>query len=204
MAIIRVHFHEVLQSLITEISLNIAYPKFHWNLPGVSELMRMKYQHFLFGGSHVTSMFDFRICQQSYGCMWSFTVWVLESLNSLATGKCYLKYIFFKHVQWNLDILNINLSCEIVPCECPRFSLMTKNIGSGQATGHYLKQISQARQQAIEPSFSKVYDMVRSRNCGCLVTWFCYQLIAKPGNKTAAVSWPDPYDITPRANKLTW
>ena len=34
---------------------------------------------------------------------------------------------------------------------------------------------------------------VRSRNCGCLVTWFCYQLIAKPGNKTATVSWPDPY-----------
>ena len=33
----------------------------------------------------------------------------------------------------------------------------------------------------------------RSRNCGCLVTWFCYQLIAKPGNKTAAVPWPDPY-----------
>ena len=25
---------------------------------------------------------------------------------------------------------------------------------------------------------------VRSRNCGCLFTWFCYQLIAKPGNKT--------------------
>ena len=35
---------------------------------------------------------------------------------------------------------------------------------------------------------------VRSRNCGCLVTWFCYQLIAKPGNKTATVSWPDPYN----------
>ena len=31
------------------------------------------------------------------------------------------------------------------------------------------------------------------QNCGCLVTWFCYQLIAKPGNETAAVSWPDPY-----------
>ena len=29
---------------------------------------------------------------------------------------------------------------------------------------------------------------VRSRNCGCLVTWFCYQLIAKPGNNTATVS----------------
>ena len=34
---------------------------------------------------------------------------------------------------------------------------------------------------------------VRSRNCGCLVTWFCYHLIAKPGNKTATVPWPDPY-----------
>ena len=35
----------------------------------------------------------------------------------------------------------------------------------------------------------------RSRNCGCLVTWFCYQLIAKPGYRTAAVSWPDPYEL---------
>ena len=34
---------------------------------------------------------------------------------------------------------------------------------------------------------------VRSRRCGCLVTWFCYRLIAKPGNKIAAPSWPDPY-----------
>ena len=25
-------------------------------------------------------------------------------------------------------------------------------------------------------------------------TLFGYQLIAKPGNKTAAVSWPDPYN----------
>ena len=29
---------------------------------------------------------------------------------------------------------------------------------------------------------------VKSRKCGCLVTWFCYHLIAKPGNKTAAIS----------------
>ena len=36
---------------------------------------------------------------------------------------------------------------------------------------------------------------VRSRNWGCLVTWFCYQLIAKPGNKTAPVLWPDPYQF---------
>ena len=37
---------------------------------------------------------------------------------------------------------------------------------------------------------------VRSRRCGCLVTWFCYQLIAKPGNKTATPSGPDPYNVT--------
>ena len=40
---------------------------------------------------------------------------------------------------------------------------------------------------------NKNFIWVRSWNCGCLVTWFCYQLIAKPGNKTATVSWPDPY-----------
>ena len=39
----------------------------------------------------------------------------------------------------------------------------------------------------------RVKIWVRSWRCGCLVTWFCYHLIAKPGNKTAALSWPDPY-----------
>ena len=34
---------------------------------------------------------------------------------------------------------------------------------------------------------------VRPRRCGCLVTWFCYQLIAKPGNKTTTPLRPDPY-----------
>ena len=36
---------------------------------------------------------------------------------------------------------------------------------------------------------------VKSRRFGCIVTWFWYQLIAKPGNKTAAPSWLDPYHI---------
>ena len=38
-----------------------------------------------------------------------------------------------------------------------------------------------------------VYIWVESRNCGCLVAWFCYQRMARPGSKTAAVPWPDPY-----------
>ena len=52
--------------------------------------------------------------------------------------------------------------------------------------------------------FSALYvDIwVRSRNCGCLVTWFCYQLIAKPGNKTATTSWPDWY--YPLPSFITW
>ena len=35
----------------------------------------------------------------------------------------------------------------------------------------------------------------RSRKCACFVTWFCYQMIAKPGNKTGPPSWPDPYHL---------
>ena len=34
---------------------------------------------------------------------------------------------------------------------------------------------------------------VRSRRCACLVTWFWYQLIANPDNKTVAPLWPCPY-----------
>ena len=45
---------------------------------------------------------------------------------------------------------------------------------------------------------------VRSRNCGCLVTWFCYQLIAKPGNKTATVPWPDRYTVQCRYNAVSF
>ena len=34
---------------------------------------------------------------------------------------------------------------------------------------------------------------VSPQRCGCLVTWFCYQLIAKSGNTRATPLWPDPY-----------
>ena len=44
-----------------------------------------------------------------------------------------------------------------------------------------------------EAGYASKIIWVRSQNCGFLVTWFCYQLIAKPGNKTATVLWPDPY-----------
>ena len=43
---------------------------------------------------------------------------------------------------------------------------------------------------------------VRSRRWACLVTWFCYHLIAKAGNKTGAPSWPDPYSSRNTTHKV--
>ena len=49
------------------------------------------------------------------------------------------------------------------------------------------EHVSGANDTTLDTKETKTYDF-----CGCLVTWFCYQLIAKPGNKTATVPWPDP------------
>ena len=66
-------------------------------------------------------------------------------------------------------------------------------------TNKFMRKIS-----SIFPIYThKICIWVRSWRCGCLVTWFCYHLIAKPGNKTAASSWPDPYcfiTLGPRQN----
>ena len=45
------------------------------------------------------------------------------------------------------------------------------------------------------PTVTQFYDIwVRSRRWGCFVTWYCYEMGAKPGNKAAPPWWPDPYD----------
>ena len=50
--------------------------------------------------------------------------------------------------------------------------------------------------QEMSSQFKKIFTLnnkwVRSRRFGCLVTWFCYHLIAKPGKKTTTPSWPGP------------
>ena len=43
----------------------------------------------------------------------------------------------------------------------------------------------------------------RSWMCDCLVTWFCCQKTAKPGNKTAAPSWTDRYGVSFVSSLLT-
>ena len=42
-----------------------------------------------------------------------------------------------------------------------------------------------------------IFLWVRPCMCTCLVTWFCYQMTAKPGHKTGPPLWPDPYIISP-------
>ena len=44
---------------------------------------------------------------------------------------------------------------------------------------------------------------VRPWRCGCLVTWFCYQLIAKPGKKTATPAWAKPYASEAQQNIIS-
>ena len=40
---------------------------------------------------------------------------------------------------------------------------------------------------------TQINDTGQVMNCGCHVTCFCYLLIAKSGNKTATIPWPNPY-----------
>ena len=46
-------------------------------------------------------------------------------------------------------------------------------------------------------SIRVIFTWVGSGGCNCLVSWFCYQLIAKPGNKTVAPPWPNthPFEV---------
>ena len=45
---------------------------------------------------------------------------------------------------------------------------------------------------------------VRWWRCSCFVTWFCYQLIAKPGNKTTAPAWPDSHNFSRLTGACGW
>ena len=61
--------------------------------------------------------------------------------------------------------------CAVVGGQLPVFS----NVRAKQTVPHYQLCTVEA-----------IWFYLRS--CGCLVTWFCYQLIAKPDNKTVASS----------------
>ena len=41
-----------------------------------------------------------------------------------------------------------------------------------------------------------IIHMSQSRRWGCLVVYFCYQLMARLDGRTVAPSWPGPYEIS--------
>ena len=66
-------------------------------------------------------------------------------------------------------------------------------MSSSMKTDRYIENAVSRMHCILPVTTHRMFIWVSSRNCGCLVTWFCYQLIAKPGNKTATVPWSDPY-----------
>ena len=111
-------------------------------------------------------------------------VWVISPHTLLIIWSCIHGGI--KINPCNLNVPNLWFHEDVMTCKwCPNYRSFARGIN---ATSYqfYLGWISTNYDQLWEIIW------VRSQNCGCLVTWFCYQLIAKPGNKTAVVSWPDP------------
>ena len=93
------------------------------------------------------------------------------------------------HKNYKTDTLPPHEKCG---CQCVYRTLYSPNCNSCTS---YSKRYARSIFTVFNQYARSSYIWVRSWNCGCLVTWFCYQLIAKPGNKTATVSWPDPYTI---------
>ena len=98
---------------------------------------------------------------------------------------------------WHLSFISNVISLYELTIHGTTTPINPKKTSHSVITPHSGHEVSPGRIYLKSKQFTGAWILiiwVRSRNCGCLVTWFCYHLIAKPGNKTAAVSWPDPYD----------
>ena len=106
------------------------------------------------------------------------------NINSLASWRCsFNRRLAICKLISRKDIMNVSSERWNYPqVNATRPHWLLVNIGSCSGLV-----------QSATMCYMKYLIWVRSRMCGCLVTWFCYQLIAKPGNKTATPSWPDPY-----------
>ena len=80
------------------------------------------------------------------------------------------------------------LEVAISNCKLPMISRVRLVLKSPAWGIHFTDRHTHTqRQRLFVNSTNNIW--VSSRNYCCLVTWFCYQLIAKPDKKTAAVSW---------------
>ena len=123
----------------------------------------------------------------------SHSLWLGSYLRLELTSKCDVTLDVFQGVDTFYGILPSTVQVHDTTCDGIVCHLWTSHNGCM----HF--STIQPFNVIWRPMFISNCDLVlnciwvRSRNCGCRVTWFCYQLIAKPGNKTATVPWPDPY-----------
>ena len=117
----------------------------------------------------------------------------------------WIKFNGYRIQGWGITI-KTNFLCSTI---FPIFCLCQNSYGTAYGTNNNDQSVTnQSYTITLEKCSNQHRNFqciwVRSQNCGCLVTWFCYQLIAKPGNKTAAVSWPDPYENDHNDGVFTW
>ena len=79
------------------------------------------------------------------------------------------------------EILTVLIDNKIIDFSEGVYIVMLVFVFKGKMPGHSAEMTLQAKSIFAKPG-----------RCSCLVTWLCYHLIAKPGNKTAAPLWPDP------------
>ena len=74
-----------------------------------------------------------------------------------------------------------------------------EEVTTGEEAAEKKKRDAEKKQSEVSCSVNNIMSChiiwVRSRRCGCLFTWFCYQMIAKPGNMTGTPLWLDPYAV---------
>ena len=102
-----------------------------------------------------------------------------------------------------IDLKYCTWSHQSVAPPCVFLSNVSASNASVYTLGHTLlhgthREAEMAKQKVIIKinQFQHItvnFYRVRLWRWSCLVTWFCYHMIAKPGNKTGTPSWPDPH-----------
>ena len=150
--------------------------------------------HKLARGTNITSILWTWEMLAIWGC-WPVTHPPMDKMAAILAAEDIFKCIFLNE--------NVRISIEISRNFVPKGSINNipalVQIMAWRRTGDKIDPMGLKRNSRIftkwyVPVFesSKITCIwVRSRNRGCLVTWFCYQSITKPDNGTAVV--PRPY-----------
>ena len=77
-------------------------------------------------------------------------------------------------------------------CKDDKFIWCHNGNGRGTDSPDAVVRISEENLVNVIAAYDTII-WIRSWRCTCLVTWFCYQMIEKLGNKTGPLLWPDPY-----------